>query len=449
MRLWIVAGLLVACARPLPEHLRIEPEAEEVDMPDMAVSDLASAVAATIGSDPLGRSPRLLPPSIVEPLRGSRPLIEFAEAVQAVERNDGTVEGTMQQLEAHRGASVAVPLSRGYRLRIAENHLAAVARNPGEAQDALISLLSALRAVNADLVAPRPAMAWIATSPTPALLRVYADRWVLQGWLADPSVPVEVVGPLLAAPQYDALGDTPLGTLLSARASGATGEVDEGVVDLARATELALQQAAADRDREQAAWADARAAAKKELGTEDPIAFLLERARSRLTSAAADDRALGGALLAFSAQRWTGTCEQAPCIGIDRVEAMTFAGRWSPEIEALAAAWRVIALKESMDTLDVGHDTALFPSALVGMVDALLGTGGGPLGAQLLRKGRPDSQVWLELGRAVGEDGVVDWEGTRVAVGRHLQGVVTRTLALDPPDAMRASLERIGRRAIP
>ncbi|HHO52342.1 MAG TPA: hypothetical protein ENK18_16090 [Deltaproteobacteria bacterium] len=225
--------------------------------------------------------------------------------------------------------------------------------------------------------------------------------------------------------------------------------MEAGYAALLRATQLALHRAAADRDREQAAWAELLTAESEALGGTDPISILLERARSQLTPAATDDRAAGAALLALSAQRWIEQCPSEPCAGIDRVETMAAAGRWHSSIAPLAATWQVVALKEALDTLEVGHDTALFPTAIVDLVDALLGTGGGPLDARILRKQRPDPGVWLSIARAVGTEGVVDWEGAREALGQHLLAETQRAEELVSDPELRLHLERIHRRAIP
>ena len=299
-----------------------------------------------------------------------------------------------------------------------------------------------------DEVGVQSTLAWISDTPTPTVVRTYAERWVLAGWLAHPTVPAGSVASLLEAPQHQHLAETPLGAIIAARGSNKPSP-PRPLADLALATELALQQAAADRDREQAEWATRKQKAITDLGSDDPISLLLERSRRSLTPSSVDDGAAGGALLSFAASRWVGVCPEQPCRGLDRVEMMQSAGTWSEEIAPLASVWRVVALKESLDTMDVGKDTVLFPSALIDLVDALLGTGGGPLDAGILRRRRPDSTVWLVLGRAVGVEGTVDWAGVREALGRHLLSETERALATIKSPRMRTDLERIRRRAIP
>lgn len=443
-------GLALGCPRPVPDHLRIERD-DPVQAPAAEVTDLPSALAAMLGSDPLARAPKLLEPALLSRIQGTEALSAYVEVVRALERGEGQTQRSLQQLEDEWRATAAVALARGYRLRIAENQLANTFAEPEATQAALIELLTPLTPGPPDDTLPRTPMAWLSgPQGGDTEIRAYADRWVLQGWLTDPHIPLEVLQPLLSAPQYDGLSKTPTGALVLARARASDAPVPEaGHADLLRATQLALHRAAADRDREQAAWAALLASESEALGSDDPIGTLLERASTQLTQAAADDRAAGAALLALSAHRWAGDCPSQPCTGLDRVETMAAAGRWHPSVAPLAATWQVIALKEALDTLEVGHDTALFPGAIVDLVDALLGTGGGPMDARVLRKQRPDPSVWLSVSRAVGTEGVVDWEGAREALGQHLLSETQRAGELIEDPELKLHLERIQRRAIP
>jgi hypothetical protein len=241
---------------------------------------------------------------------------------------------------------------------------------------------------------------------------------------------------------------TALGRLVQARASEAAGPVDDGLADLRRGTLLALTHVAADRDKEQIAWSDLRRETAAELGIDgDPVVFLLQRARERLTGAAGDDRAAGGALLAYQASRWLGACEPTPCQGVDRVDGMRAASRWHADLEGPARTWQVLALKAAIDGLDVGRDTVMYPRSMLDLADALLGTGAGPLDASILRR-KGEAAVWLSLGRAVGRDGTVDWADARVA-GAHLAAEARAAAKVEQDPAVDALLERIAARAIP
>ena len=456
----VVGLVLCGCPRKVPDHLRIDPPSPETD-PAAELTDLPSALAWMLGSDPLARSPQLADSALLRDIEGGSALAAYVDAVQSLERGEGQVERSLQQLEDQWQNTPAVAMARGYRLRIAENHLANSLGSAEAAEATLMILLTPMSQGPNDDTLPRTPFEWLSpggapiagsggmSAPTATGVRDYADRWVLESWLVHPTVPLQVLAPLLDAPQYDGLRQTPMGQLVHRRALGQTGPTDDGLADLTRATRLALQQAAADRDSEQAAWAEVRRTEAEALGVAEPIGFLLERARARLTEVAGDDRAAGGALLALTAHRWVGDCASTPCLGVDRVETITSAGRWHPDLAPLSAAWRVIALKESLDTLEVGHDTVMFPAAVVDLVDALLGTGGGPLDGRILQKRRPDAGVWLALSRAVGTEGVVDWEGARAAIGAHLLAETDEALALVADPQMTEDLTRIRKRAIP
>ncbi len=450
MRNWLPLLVLAAgCPRKIPDHLRLDPpEDQAATSPE--IEDVRSALAAMLGRDPLARSPELPSVEVLARIEGGDALLAYAESVRALERGEGQVERALQQLEDEWRSSSAVALARGYRLRIAENQLAQAGGVSQEQEALIVTLVTPLSGGASDETLPRTALAWLVDGQRlESTVRSYADRWVLQGWMAHPSIPVDVLAPLLSAPQYDDLRETSMGRLVLARAGGATADIEPGFADLEHATRLALQQAAADRDKEQAAWAEVRRAEIEALSSEDPIGTLLKRAAATLTAGAGDDRAAGAALLALAADRWHGDCPQAPCKGVDRLETIHLASAWHPDLVWVASVWRVIALKEVLDSLEVGRETAMFPGVMVDLVDALLGTGGGPLDAQLLRQRRPDASLWLAVARAVGTEGVVDWEGTREALGQHLAAEAGRAIEVAPDQDVAAMLERIRSRAIP
>lgn len=433
----------LACARPIPEHLRLEPSPDEARAEP--ITDLTSAVAAVLRRDPLARSPYLPARIALEPVLGAEPLVAFSEAVGALEASNEGIGRAMQVVEERWEGTVAVPLSRGYRLRIAENILANGTTDPEQTQARLVELLTPLAAGAGDPALTRMPFAFLGPD---ASIRAYGERWVLESWLAGPSIPLAPLGPLLGAPQYDSLRTSPVGALIIARITGAAADPAAPWADLERATRLALTAAAADRDAEQAAWAVEKSAAAAELGG-DPVETLLRRAAAGLTAAASRDRAAGGALLALAALRWEGACADAPCGGLDRVQGMRSAARWDPDVAALAACWQVLALKEALDSLEAGRATAMFPRGIADLADALIGTGAGAIEAPALRKARADAQVWLTVARAVGVDGETDWDGARVALGKHLARTASAAMDVAPTAELRDLLQRIVRRAAP
>ncbi len=449
-----VVALVAGCPRPVPEHLRLEPppEASGQGAAPVVVSDAASAVAAIVGSDPLVRSPSVPSLDVLTPIEGTAALVDYVLAVRELERGEGQVARNMQQVEdSHRGTE-GVPLARGYRLRVTENHLAS-ANQVGPERDAqLLTLLTPLTASGDGASLNRAPLDWLVGDlPAETAARSYAERWTLAGWLDAPQVRVEAAGKALEADMYDGLVASPMGALLASRARGDAGDaavIAKGLDDLRTATRWALEEVAADRDKEQAAWAARKADAAAELG-KDPIDAMLVRARTALEPSGANDTAVGGALLAHAARRWRGTCTDTPCVGLDRVDAMGAAARWGDEVAPLARIWQVVALKDALDTMDVAHDTVMYPRGAVALVDAVVGTGGGPMEDQVLRKRSPDAGVWLVLARAVGVEGVTSWDGARAALGEHLQREANEAaVGLDDPE-MASFLDRIAARAIP
>ena len=448
MTRWMMFLALCACTPKVPPHLQLDPPKNE--QTTETIVDLETAVAAMVAKDPLARAPLLPPPDTLDANDGREAIAAYTQAVQKLERGEGQVERTLQQLEDRWPGTVAVPLARGYRLRIVENLLAQspTIDEPTEARIAV--LLTSLQNASGNETLPGRPLAWLGTQgDTSERLRHVGDRWVLASWLYSPELPLSAVGISLDAPMYDGLVRTPVGALVSARAKNQMANIDDAWADLTQATYLALTRAAADRDREQASWSETKKAAAAALQTKEPISFLLQRAADGLTAGAGDPRGAGGALLALAALRLEDACTDKPCRGVDRVEWMKAAGTWDPEVEALASVWRVIALKEAADSMDVGHNTVLFPQAIVDLVDALVGTSSGNLDLQLLRRSAPDATVWLDLARATGAEGATNWADTQVAIGSHLETQTQYALGLATDSANQNLLERISSRAVP
>jgi hypothetical protein len=449
-RILLLVATLAGCSRKVPPHLQLDPK-PDASLAAVEIVDIESAVKAIIGRDPLARSPSLVDPKKLEAIPGGAPLVAFVRGIRSLEQGVGPDERVLQQLEDEWRATAVVPLTRGYRLRIAENQLANTLISPEERHRQVAALLTPLNGGGPeDPTLPRGPLDWLLDQGGDAAVRAYGDRWVVYGWLSDPAIPAGAVRDALAAPPYDGLRESEAGRLLFARATGQK-EVDpaSGLDDLRWATGLALQRAAADRDSEQTAWAKTKEEAAAQVGAAEPVEALLKRSFDHLVQGAGDDAAAGGALLASAALRWTDQCRSGPCTGLDRVETMQFASRWGDEVATLSAVWQVVALKESIDTLEVGRDTAMFSEALLDLSDALLGTGGGPLEMEMLRRRRPDPHVWLTVARAVGDEGITDWDGVRVALGHHLAAEARRAASLVEDAEWKGMLERIDKRAVP
>lgn len=441
--------LMGACVRPLPPYLAVDPPTTAQEAPT-EVRSTEDLVALLLGGDPLARAVRL-PPGVEAPDASAEPLLAYLHEVEVLER--GATDFDVALARASRGArgTLAEPFDRGYRLGVVETALATPAGAPEAMETRIAAWLTPMAPGDPDNRLARRPLDWL-TGPGDIRepLRNYAEDWVLRGWLVAPSIPLGPIAHDLEGPQYDGLRGSRAGRLITARAADAHGgATDEAIADLERATLLALIRVAADRDREQADWATRLTAEREALGSSDPIEHLLRRAFDRLLEDAGDDRAAGAALLASAALRWDGDCEQTSCVGLDRASDLAHAPVWSADLAWMARAWQVIALKGALDTMEVGHESVLFPKALVDLCDAVLGLGAGPLDGDLLRRRTPDPAIWLALGRAAGEDGIVDWAGARVALGQILRTAASAPELAEMPAEGRDSMDRIFRRAVP
>ena len=440
--------LIAGCAKPVPAHLALSVPDEDHET-EAPLVDLASVLAFMIDGDPLSRRPRFPDEeALPDNAEGLEVITGFIAAVRQLEMGRGERVGTLQRLaREHAGTSVQ-PLARGYALGIAERPLAQPDPQMDEMVEAL-SLLTGLPPGSADAPAQaRHPFAWLGAEDDTRLVRNYADRWVLTGWLDAPDIPIESVATALTATQFTLLADSPTAKLITARAKGASTPTPGAFDDLARATLLSLTRAAADTDRELGNWADQKHEIGQGLGTTDPVNFLLDRAFSGLIANAADDKDAAAAMLAIQADRWHETCAWTPCAGTDRISAMTAAGRWNAEVHDLVRIWQVIALKDAVDSMDVGHDTVLFPKALLQLTDALNGLGAGPLDITLLRWNRPDPHAWESLGAAVGREGTSDWDTVSLAVGGFLQNEANSVAEQTDDAAITSLLRRIAKRAL-
>lgn len=368
--------LALGCPRSISPALQVDPPVVEQPAPEP--TDTPGQLAWMIGRDPLARRLRV-------PAHPADPAVA---AFLAAPAGPG-----WWSLEATHPGTVAVPLARGARLATLEGNLG----NPETALDSLIALPRPTTALPAEA---RPPLAWLGNPPPEALLGI-AERATLLGWLDAPTVDPGPAGALLAQPDWDRLSRTPAGALVVARAERRRDPVaaTAGLADLTRATGFALAAVAADRDAEQVALAKERAALATELGvTGDPVAALIARARTQLTASAGDDPTAGYALVAIAAERWLGTCPDAPCGGLDRARQLDAAGRW-PGTAPLVAAWRVIVLAGARDHLESAWDRPSFPAAYVDALEALIVEPLPPVDRSLLRRPVPDPTTNLALAR--------------------------------------------------
>lgn len=427
----ILFGLLIGCPRPLPPHLAVQTDPTTAQGP---VSTLTEALSATLAGDPLARSPRLLSVQTLGDIEGTAPLVRFGERVRSVEAGDAPMGDALRPLAWHHDG-IGVPLARGYLYRQVEHHLAGLR---GEDALPLVELLTPLRTAEADASLTRDPLAFLEDDRAK---RVYGERQVLEGWLHVRSAPVQPIQEALRRPEHTGLSGSPTGRLLLAR--DAEGDAATGWEALEQATLLALTRTAADRDREQAAWAEVLLEARESLGTDDPEGLLLERAFDGLLANAADDDTAGAALVALAARRWRGSCPDRPCDGLDRTGLFAAATDYGSRARRVATVWQVIALKDALDGMEAGRDSVLFPRLVRDLVDVLHGTGARPIDASLLMKSRPDAGTWLALSRATGADSALDWGMARNALAAHGVRVVDEALTEHPDGPLRPLLARI------
>ena len=336
--MWALLLALTGCGlRTIPPHLQVAAEAPPAPPP--------TGLAGILAGDPLARHPVLPDPSWTP---DDPALAAWLVVTQSPEPDWWALERAWP-------GTIAVPLSRGARL-----------------VDVEVRLATGSPLADLPTLVPPPARQAI----PPELLRPellhHAERQVLLGWLDGPAIDLSAPAAALAPGRHDRLLDHPLGVLLQARAAAAADpeRAAAGVAALTRATTLALQEVSADRDREQADWAAARDTATEELGGA-PIDVLLASAATDLTADASADASTGQALVALTALRIRGTCSRPPCAGFDRGVTLNTAGRWAAT--DAAALWRVIALKEMLDTIEVAAGHPGFGRHLPDLLDVLRG----------------------------------------------------------------------------
>ena len=410
--------MLLACTRTVAPILEVAPvAATEPETP-------AERLAWMIDGDPLARRPKVP----VGPTDG--PVTAFLE----LDRRPDPKAADWFVLEATHRGTAAVPLARGARLAVLEISL--------DVPDVALTWLVPLKPVEAREGQTRPALAWL-TGPTTGLVDI-AERSVLLGWLDAPGIDVTAAARALDSPTYDRLSVHPARDLLFARAKrlAAPEALASGRALLEEATRLALLEVAADRDEEEKAWKETRAAAAASLNNADPIAELLRRANATLQSNAADDTSTGLALVAQAALRLRNACPDAPCGGFDRIDALRSAGRWGGSGEA--ALWTIIAEKDALDQLRASFDTPFVAAAVDKQVELLLGRGVA-LDQSILRYPEASAPVRLALSRALSAGDLTTKDDLLQTLKNRLIEQA-KTALPQAPERLREPLERIARR---
>ncbi len=407
--------LLLACPRSVQPVAAAPTTTAPLDTTEP--TDPAARVTWIIHGDPLARRPRL-PSATDDP-----DLVAFV----TIARSSDPRPAQWWSLERQHRGTLAAALSAGARLASLETTL-------GVPEDALDYVLPLARARSSDL--KRPVLAAIG-GPAEVLLPM-VERQVLLAWMDGPGIPSEPVATLLRRPEWARLAETPAGRLLGA--GGARADATSAREALLDATWMALMEASANTDREQ----DALRALLGERGRAR-IDDRLREAEAGLRANASDPADRGGALLAQAALRWRGACGDPPCGGLDRVRGMVAAGRWSPDLAALADTWRVIAWKNADDHLVSAWDHPSFPSAADQLVEVLL-TEAVTLDRSMLRMASPDIRFTLEVTRALGGGDLTGKDDLFRAIHRKV-GAVAKAAATHAPERLREPLTRMATRA--
>ncbi len=452
--------LATACGPKIPPHLLPENEEQTTSAEEILSSGGQASTFSTVDEvwtytlrgDPLARSPRLPSKNQVDAIADDIPgLIAWTATASSAGLDNPAALSRLGELTAVYPSEALVVLDRGNRLRIADQ---AIASSRGQlaqiGSDRLPSLLLGFQEVrNPDELGSHPLAFLAERGNLQDSIRSYADRWVLEGWLAHPRIPLGAVDQALQGPSYTRLLTSGIGRIIHERAKGPSAEPPLDLEMLWTATTLALEEASADSRGEQKTFREHEEEVREAWGVDNPVTDLLRRAVTDYGAQAGHDRSAGAALLAHAAQRFYNQCDIDPCTGLDRMETLQWAGRYDPELARIASVWELLLLKRNTDSLAVGRDTVLFQRAMIDLLDVLMATSDDePPHADLLANKSPDSRVWNILGEAAGGDPCADWE----CVERQLKQRQQEALSNLPerlPDGLDPYLRRIKIRSAP
>lgn len=450
---WSLLLLLSGCAfKTIPAHLQVQSSSsgEQVASPELPeLETVDDVIRYALRGDPLARSARFPPVEDFATVPNTEALQEWVESLYTLAQSSREGVRMLQQLAASRPGTPLEALRRGNQLRLADQRLSASQSAP--TSPALAPLPELLLHVEP---AKRPEE--LGTNPISFLegprgfieaVRTYGDRWVLESWLQGPDIPLAAVSEALDQANFDKLSSHGVGLLIQSRAAGAEAPTDEAQAALVQATLLALEQVAADTNREQKAFR-AKEEALVESGLTNPIVDLLQTASAGFIANASDDYSAGAALLSINALRLLGECEDAPCNGLDRTETLGWARSWHPALARWVDLWQVIALKRGMDSFEVGQSTVLYRESMVDLSDAILGTGGLAVPSDFLSMNTADPVVYNQMGIMLGGDPASDWDSLKLLLNAHLTKVTQKALKSAPSEAT-PTLNRLKMRLSP
>ncbi len=397
----LLAGCPAHTPEPIPAPVGPPPQPGDTD----------ALIGWVLAGDPLARRPRM--PAGGTPGAGADIRAALGCALPGWEA------------EAGAPGTIRVPLLRGARL--AELEL----RQDLSVTD-LRLIAPLLPPVNPPPVPARPVLDWLGAPSLEGLL-VVAERQVMLGWLDGPEIDRRAVAELLPDPRFDRLSRSPAGSLiLSVERAAAIqpGQAAAALTQLSAAVGLALREAGADSDAQQAAWKAERARLQAERGISgDPVNELLRQAHAALLASASDPQAVGGALVAQAALRWREACPDAPCGGLDRIRALSAARRWGAA--PWAAAWEIVAWKDSIDHLEVAWGRASAVYAQDEIVELLVER----LEPRMLLFDAPGPPSVLALTRALGLEGSTDRDSLLAALKDELRRMLDAPIPEAPGTA--------------
>jgi hypothetical protein len=446
MQVSLLITLLACIDRTIPGHLLAAPKvAQQQHQPPVSADALTGW---HVGTDPLARSVRAMPQT--DATKEVQTYLSFFDARKTIEQ-DGADAGMLMQIVEERGRGTAVvPFARGYRLRSVETTLSHQSpfHHSQQREKTLATLATPLRpspSALADVLVTDMRSSQSTNADGKSLLNIM-ETWVLLGWLDGPSISLADIARLLEQPQYGRFDDNIAVKLIRSRANNNQALPVLGEDSLRRATLLELTRAAADLDSEIADWAEEQNKERAALGGSDPIHHYLTEALDQLSGSAGDDPAMANALVAIAALQWTGSANQHRYSTLHKIDPLSSAKHFDAA-NPLIDIWRTIALKEAIDTMDVGRNTSLFDEAVLNLIGVLISTGEGPFHVSVLAHNTPSSELWLEIGRGIGAESTADWERLRRDLGYHLRTLAKRARAGTSDPAFTKLLLRIENRA--
>jgi len=372
-----------------------------------------AALAQLLGGDPMWREVRTSPDDATLAGLGLGGLVPIRAAWLASPTPDlaAVASGVALQNEP-----LAAPWLAGLHLGEADAFLGSQPRDDDPRWGRAISGLADIADEPPNRAGGVSPAAWLGVGPErAAALRASLERRVWVAWLG---VPRSHLGPVVDATNAwwgEPLGGAPWQALVAAKHRAPLDDLARrGSEEALRvATGWALEEVVAEDASSRAAWRGRVVAAT---GHEDPYEALTATLRQVFARAQLDagtDASVARGMVAATALRLVGTCDDAPCGGLDRGATLVAAARLDEDVAPWARVWSAIALRAAVDRLSYGHDTPGYPRAAVDVTDALVARAMPPRDLAPLTRRRPDVWVWSSWGEGMGVPQAVRWEDLR------------------------------------